>query len=158
MKIKWSSTEMNFGFFFGKTLQMFLRFTCLFLSEHNDITNSSKSRKQTKDKLRSEEPSVNTDYWLLCSPSWSVSPWAGSQRPERCWTAAPTTRCWYSLWRTATSVWTRSTCSSVRRSGWVTRRQNALNTLPKPSIERRMCRSRWGVAALMSTPLLIFHD
>lgn len=40
---------------------LFPRFTCLFWSDRNDITSSSRSRKQTKEKkLQSEGPSVNT--------------------------------------------------------------------------------------------------
>lgn len=110
---------MNFGLFLERLYKCFwdlLASFCLTIATSPTHLNHI-NKPKTNFSLRGL---LLTLYWLLCSPSWSPSPWAGLRRPKRCWTAAPTTRCWYSLWRTATSAWTRSTCSSVRRSGWVT--------------------------------------
>lgn len=131
----------EFWITFGKTLQMFLRLNCLSLSDHNNITNSSKSRKQTKDKLQSEGPSVNT----LTTPQSELESFPLSWITK---TRAVLDSCAYNSLLILTVEDRNKRLDQIYM--FQCEEIGVSHTLPEPSRERRKC--------LISRPLPIFHD
>lgn len=120
---------------------MFLRFNCLSLSDHNDITNSSKSRKQTKDELQSEGPSVNT----LTTPQSELESFPLSWITK---TRAVLDSCAYNSLLILTVEDRNKRLDQIYM--FQCEEIGVSHTLPEPSRERRKC--------LISRPLPIFHD